>query len=378
MSTEKYSGPRVKDTKSFVEKAIWKHGNKYDYSETTYVNAKTKVKIVCPSHGGFWQIPNNHVSRSGCMDCHLESQIMTTCEFIEKATKVHGEKYDYSSTEYGGHNKDHVKIICTKHGEFWQPPTSHLSGRGCPSCKSEVVGDFHRKSLCDFITQAQDVHEGKYLYDFVEYNNSKKKVVIICPEHGEFKQDPNHHLNGRGCPECAGRYSLKMNNTEWFIHKSKEVHQDAYDYSNVEYVRGDEKVTIVCPVHGSFAQRPADHVKGHGCQKCSFYISGWRYRYADHSTNLYLIKIGDSFLKIGLAVDLDFRMEHIGRGTDMPVELLTSISGVGKDLFEIEQEILRSESLSRYYPEWFHGHTECFKLKDEEEIKNLLLNKAPL
>ena len=58
---------------------------------------------------------------------------MTTLDFIEKAKKVHGDKYDYSKVEYvNSHSK--VCIICPKHGEFWQTPNDHLNGKGCPFC----------------------------------------------------------------------------------------------------------------------------------------------------------------------------------------------------------------------------------------------------
>ena len=65
---------------------------------------------------------------------------LTTEEFIERAKKVHGNKYDYSKIEYDG-NKKKVCIIChekdkygKEQGEFWQRPNDHLSGYGCPHC----------------------------------------------------------------------------------------------------------------------------------------------------------------------------------------------------------------------------------------------------
>ena len=121
-----------------------------------------------------------------------------------------------------------------------------------------------------FIQAAQKVHGDRYLYDKVQYVTSKIKVCIICPEHGEFWQIPNSHLRGIGCPAC-GR--LKANKSESytqedFIAKAQEVHGDRYDYRLVNYVNSQTKVKIICPEHGVFLQRPAQHIFRAGCPKC--------------------------------------------------------------------------------------------------------------
>ena len=54
---------------TFIQKAIKKHGSKYDYSLAKYKNSKTKVKIICPEHGIFKQTLNNHLSGHGCPKC---------------------------------------------------------------------------------------------------------------------------------------------------------------------------------------------------------------------------------------------------------------------------------------------------------------------
>lgn len=58
-------------------------------------------------------------------------------------------------------------------------------------------------TLGDFLKKAKQVHGDKYDYSKVEYVNSKTKICIICPIHGEFWQRPNDHLNGHGCPNCV-------------------------------------------------------------------------------------------------------------------------------------------------------------------------------
>lgn len=118
----------------FIEKAREVHGDKYDYSKVNYVNAQTKVCIICPEHGEFWQKPYNHINGNGCPQC--VRNVWTTQKFIEKAREVHGDKYDYSKTVF----KDvRTKVIIISHekdrygneiGEFEQLPLSHLNGEG--------------------------------------------------------------------------------------------------------------------------------------------------------------------------------------------------------------------------------------------------------
>ena len=190
--------------------------------------------------------------------------------FIEKAKKVHGDKYDYSKVEYiNNHTK--VCIICPEHGEFWQTPQSHLYNKGCKKCSFKKMGINKTKNTEWFIKKAKLVHGDKYDYSKVEYNGNRKKICIICPEHGEFWQIAANHLKGAGCPKC-NRVKLSLIKTKTideFIKQAKKVHGYKYDYSKVEYNGCEEKVCIICPEHGEFWQRPSVHLNGCNCPKCS-------------------------------------------------------------------------------------------------------------
>ena len=188
-------------TNEFIEKAKNVHGDKYDYSKVEYKNAITKVCIICPKHGEFWQTPAEHLSGYGCKYCGGTNKL-TIEQFIDKARKIHGDKYDYSKVEYIN-NKTKVCIICPKHGEFWQAPNYHLSGQGCKKCSDELNGLKKRKTKEQFIEEAQKIHGKRYDYSKVEYLGNNKKVCIICPEHGEFWQTPYLHLKGNGCSKCS-------------------------------------------------------------------------------------------------------------------------------------------------------------------------------
>ena len=246
-------------TKNFINKAIIKHGNRYDYSKVEYANNNTKVCIICPKHGEFWQMPKDHLDGCGCPLCCKRNRRYTQKEFIEKAKKIHGDKYDYSKVEYVNNNIK-VCIICPEHGEFWQMPKLHLKGSGCPLCCKRNK-QYTQK---EFIEKAISIHGNKYDYSKVEYIDGNTKVCIICPEHGEFWQTPHAHLNKRGCNKCV-RPSY---DTESFIKCSKEIHGDKYDYSKVEYVNTKTKVCIICPEHGEFWMKPNVHLQGSGCALC--------------------------------------------------------------------------------------------------------------
>jgi hypothetical protein len=252
--------PKKLTTEQFIEKARKVHGNKYDYSKVNYVNGRTNVCIICPIHGEFWQRPNNHLQGRGCPDCSVDNQTLTTEQFIEKAIKKHGYKYDYSKVEYID-SKTKVCIICPIHGEFWQIPDNHLRGKGCPDCGGG------KKTTEQFIKEAKEVHSDKYDYSKVDYIDSRTKVCIKCPIHGEFWQEANSHLRGCVCPECDN--DIRRKSSEQFIKEAKEKHGDKYDYSKVKYVNNYTNVCIICPEHGEFWQVPRNHLNGKGCPKCN-------------------------------------------------------------------------------------------------------------
>jgi len=128
---------RTKSKDQFIKESNKRHNNKYDYSLVNYENNYKKIKIICPDHGVFEQIPNNHLSGSGCFKCfHIYINNFNTLDILEifdNFNNVHGDKYDYSLVDYvNGDIK--IKIICEVHGIFEQTPNSHKNGSGCPHC----------------------------------------------------------------------------------------------------------------------------------------------------------------------------------------------------------------------------------------------------
>jgi hypothetical protein len=194
-----------KTTKDFIQKAKEIHGDKYDYSLVEYIDSKTKLKIICPSHGIFEQKSNQHFNTQGCPKCTIEktSKLLrnTIDNVISKFNIIHNNKYDYSLINYKNTNTP-IDIICEKHGIFKQTPKTHLNGHGCRKCYNEKTS---KKLLDDketFISKASKYHGNKYDYSFVQYVNSHTKVKIRCSVHGIFEQLPYVHIQSSGCPIC--------------------------------------------------------------------------------------------------------------------------------------------------------------------------------
>lgn len=183
---------------------------------------------------------------------------LTTEKFISNMKLIHGDKYDYSLVDYIS-NKIKVKIICPIHGVFKQEPKHHTSGHGCMLCSND------RNRINDIIAKFKKIHKNKYNYSLVKYTTKQTNVKIICQLHGIFLQQPASHLLGCGCPNCSK--TKKLTSID-FINKSKEIHGEYYDYTNVDYVNIATKVNIICPKHGVFQQLPKSHKKGHGCYLC--------------------------------------------------------------------------------------------------------------
>jgi hypothetical protein len=196
---------KTSKTDKFIGKAIKVHNNKYNYSKVDYEGVKKSVVIICPTHGNFEQLPTFHLNGSGCNKCAINSRteklVLNTEEFIQRAVKKHGNKYNYEKTNYTK-NMERVTIICKNHGEFDQVASAHLQGCGCPTCGIFMISKKLSMPLDEFIKRSHDVYSNKYDYSKLDYVNTSTKVTIICKDHGEFSQTPNNHLSGSGCQKC--------------------------------------------------------------------------------------------------------------------------------------------------------------------------------
>lgn len=186
---------KTKTLSQFISEAKSIHGDKYDYSKTKYTKLKSKVVIICPTHGEFEQIPKSHLSGGGCLKCGRQTcgdqSRLTTETFIERAKEIHNNFYDYSESVYISSSQK-IKIICPIHGLFEQNAKHHSVGVGCPICKEskgeKEVRKFLEQNEIKFIAQYKfnDCKNIKplpfdfYLPDYnscVEYNGKQHYIL---------------------------------------------------------------------------------------------------------------------------------------------------------------------------------------------------------
>ena len=196
-------------------------------------------------------------------------------EVIEKFEKIHKKYYNYTKVKYlNSHTK--VEIICPKHGSFTQLPYTHWNGGHCAKCAIPRIGINRRKDKYSLIRDFNKIHENIYEYCIEGYKNNNSKIKIFCKIHGLFEQSASNHLSGQKCPKCAHINRVLLHTHDIYIFKEKAMikHADIYDYSKSNYVNSYTQLEIICKKHGSFWQKPGDHIdSGAGCPKCAKHIS---------------------------------------------------------------------------------------------------------
>ena len=174
----------------YISRLKERYGDKYDLSNVSYDGRLNRVKLKCKIHNiWFNAFPGNTLKKTfkGCPKCHLEwskeFNTKTTDYFISKSKKIHGDKYDYSKSVYKS-NSIPIEIICKKHGPFFQVPSTHYSGSGCPSCKSSKgenkIVNFLLKFGIKYYKEYRLNKNYRFRYDFYlpDYN-------ILIEYHGE-------------------------------------------------------------------------------------------------------------------------------------------------------------------------------------------------
>lgn len=238
------------------------------YRYYSYKNKCDPIRITCPEHGDYYLPPVSHLRGIECPPC---TERKKNEDFIRKATEKHRGRYSYPNTVYVKSQLP-VLIVCSEHGEFPQRPTSHLMGKGCPTCAG------HRHNTESFIIRAKEVHGDTYDYSLVVYEKRDNKVKIICPHHGVFLQATREHIDGNGCQKC-GRKRITESKIKSFDEMVKEanlLYDGKYTYDESTYVSTNRKMRIHCPIHGYFLQAPSAHIfarkrssKHEGCPSCS-------------------------------------------------------------------------------------------------------------
>lgn len=265
-------------TEEFIAKANAVHGDRYDYSKVEYINANTKVCIICKDHGEFWQSPYTHLKGHGCSKCASEVNAAKMRLWTEERCREVALRY----TE--------MKAFRTECEEAYNAALKHkwLKDYTWLSYKIDVSRPKKKRQSYtqeEIIERIRSIFGERYSYDKVVYKAMKVPITLVCHErdsngieHGEFSMRPDNIFSGKqGCPKCYDdrRSRLQRKPVEKFIEEAKKVHGELYEYHKVEYVNTNSKVCIVCKIHGDFWQTPSSHIRGKGCPYCSGNAKKW-------------------------------------------------------------------------------------------------------
>lgn len=204
-SSEKNKNILKSNSEEFTIKANKIHNFKYDYSKVEYVNNKTKVCIVCPEHGEFWQTPNAHLRGAGCPMCNGRNK--TTEQWVKECKEYWGDTYSYENTEYKGALIE-VTVTCKKHGDFKTTPHNHIRGSGCPKCKQSHM----EREVAEILTENN-----------INFEQEKRFVDLVYKKKLPFDfYLPNHNI----VIECQGLQhfkSIKFYGGDEYLRKRIEI-----------------------------------------------------------------------------------------------------------------------------------------------------------
>lgn len=261
---------RQLSTFDFISRSLLKHGLKYDYSKTVFVNSTTKVDIICPTHGVFQQYPGAHMRGFGCKKCADYSRKfnITVDDFITTAIDIHNNEHDYSGVVFNSID-DKIVVSCKVHGNFTTTPRRHLNGNKCRKCANASHGLKCRKPVAKWL---EDAKEANPQFDYSLSDFTKEIVTVICEIHGEQLKSRKELMKPTLCRQCSYlKFSVdnSAKSRALFTSTASNLHNNRYDYSKVKYVNQLVPVAIECPTHGLFEQSPKHHLRGSGCPKCS-------------------------------------------------------------------------------------------------------------
>jgi hypothetical protein len=313
--------PKVTTT-SFIERSNKSHSNKYDYSLSEYISSTFPVKIICPIHGLFEQMPSGHMQGEGCNKCGCEATAakrrVSHEEFLKRLyNKFPNFPYKFLSNCKGLYSPITLK---DKYGLHEMLPASILRGAS-PSFRSATNKNLY------FINKAREIHGNTYSYDRFEYTLYGSKSKITCLKHGDFKILPSGHLQGTGCSVC-----------------------------------GRDKTNI------------ANYENPHGWGLIAWKKNAKSSKYFD-SYKVYFVKLSgeeENFYKVGRTYNTIKRRFK----NDMPYayELIHVISSDDPSLiFKLENHLQRIFKKYKYTPKkTFDGKSECFYFDNQNLISSVI------
>jgi len=159
---------------------------------------------------------------------------LTQEEFINSAIEIHGDKYSYHLVNYTG-TDNHVDIWCNRcQKSFPITPYKHTKRKqGCRKCGDDRNSEKFRMTTEEFLEKANKIHNFKFTYFDVKFNNGKDKVKWQCTVCKDIKEQIiESHLAGNGCRNCMILNYREQSNTykyeDWEIMGNKSKNFDGF------------------------------------------------------------------------------------------------------------------------------------------------------
>ena len=215
---------RNKTTEEFIKQSKGVHGNKYDYSKVEYKNSQEKVCIICPTHGEFWQDPHNHLKGAGCPRC--AGLLKTDDEFIARAKEVHGDRYDYSKVKYIDAKTKVSVICKKHGEFLVSPVNHIFCKSGCPKCvdnSSKWENEVY-EFIKDYYNNAEQSNRHILNGKEIDIYIPELKLGIECDGlrwHNEQYKEKNYHLEKTKEAEKNGLRLIHIFEDEW--HDKREI-----------------------------------------------------------------------------------------------------------------------------------------------------------
>lgn len=296
----------------YMDKVINKYGNSYNYDKLKYISTKRNIIVGCKIHGDFEIRADRFLSNNGCKQCTGFFK-KDTEYFIKKSKDVHGDRYDYTKSNYIN-SATKLTITCKIHGDFEQRPSHHYKGNNCPECGKLSTIKTQSKTNEDYLAECIAIHGNRYDYSKTLYTTCRNKVIITCKIHGDFSQRPKHHSTGSNCPKCI----------------------------DIGYTRSD-------------------------------FIKASTNKGRDGTGDLYILEFKNDvehFYKIGISVDFQHRL-NVHKSNSYDCNVIATIKGDAKDVYDNEKYFLKELYNSKYLPlgEFTSGGiNECFLHDDIETL----------
>lgn len=180
-----------------------------EYNKNTFTKALDPVDILCPEHGWFQQVGHYHLAGSGCAKCFRDRRTISLQEFIVRSNIAHNFFFDYALVSYINNRTKVKIVCPTHGMFEQVPEHHMNGNNGCRKCFGKDVKKRFEHTMEEFVRLAHIAHNGWYDYSLVEYIDNKHPVIIICPDHGQWHQRPDSHLRGHGCKKCVNASTSK-------------------------------------------------------------------------------------------------------------------------------------------------------------------------